>query len=75
MRAGKANGRARVSKDQDEKVVAPSCFETHRSAGSRRNPRQRTRRSKQGLPLRPYPRGHFPTFGTPAGTERDMGMQ
>jgi len=32
MRAGKANVRARVSKDENEEVVAPSCFETHRSA-------------------------------------------
>ena len=39
------------------------------------NLRQRARRSKQGLPLRPYPRGHFPTFGTAAGAGRDMGMQ
>jgi hypothetical protein len=26
------NGRARVSKDEDEPMCAPSCFETHRSA-------------------------------------------
>ena len=30
--------------------------------------RQRTRRSKQAVPLRPYPRGHFPTFGTAASS-------
>ena len=27
-----SNARARVSKDEDEPVHAPSCFETHRSA-------------------------------------------
>jgi hypothetical protein len=27
-----SNARARVSKDEDERVHAPSCFETHRSA-------------------------------------------
>ena len=27
-----SNARARVSKDEDEQVHAPSCFETHRSA-------------------------------------------
>jgi len=26
------------------------------------------RRSKQEVPLRPYPRGHFPTFGTAASS-------
>src|SRR6516165_4294868 len=41
---------------------------------SRRNLRQRTRRSKQALPLRPYPGGHFPTFGPAAGAGQDMGM-
>jgi hypothetical protein len=75
MRAGKANMRARVAKDEDEEVVAPSCVETHSSAEEHCNPRQRARRSKQGLPLRPSPRGHFPTFGTAAGAGRDMGMQ
>jgi hypothetical protein len=39
------------------------------------NLRQRARGSKQGLPLRPYPRGHVPTFGAAAGAGRDMGMQ
>jgi hypothetical protein len=41
----------------------------------RRNLRQRIRVSTQELPLRAYPRGHFPTFGTAAGAGRDMGMQ
>jgi hypothetical protein len=27
-----SNARARVSKDEDEPLHAPSCFETHRSA-------------------------------------------
>jgi hypothetical protein len=27
-----SNARARVSKDEDEQVHSPSCFETHRSA-------------------------------------------
>src|SRR5215471_9284758 len=30
----KSNVRARVSKDEDERLRAPSCFETHRSAPS-----------------------------------------
>ena len=37
--------------------------------------RQRPWRSKQGLRLRPYPRGHVPTFGEAAGARRDMGIQ
>jgi hypothetical protein len=31
-RAANANGRARVSKDEDEPVHPPSCFETPRSS-------------------------------------------
>src|SRR5437763_12500616 len=30
--AAGSNGRARVSKDEDEPAYSPSCFETHRSA-------------------------------------------
>src|SRR5262245_13771407 len=32
--AADSNGRARVSKDEDERMYWPSCFETHRSAFS-----------------------------------------
>src|SRR5262249_44098594 len=32
----KSNARTRVSKDEDERLRAPSCFETHRSAPSLR---------------------------------------
>jgi len=31
-RFANSNARARVSKDEDEPMCAPSCFETHRSA-------------------------------------------
>src|SRR5262245_45540303 len=31
MLPANSNGRARVSKDEDERTGAPSCFETHRS--------------------------------------------
>jgi hypothetical protein len=30
--SAKSNARARASKDEDERLSAPSCFETHRSA-------------------------------------------
>jgi hypothetical protein len=32
--SAESNARARVSKDEDERLSAPSCFETHRSAPS-----------------------------------------
>jgi hypothetical protein len=32
--SAKSNARARASKDEDERLSAPSCFETHRSAPS-----------------------------------------
>src|SRR5215469_2859331 len=34
-RFANSNGRARVSKDEDERLGLPSCFETHRSACAR----------------------------------------
>ena len=38
-----SNARARVSKDEDEQVHAPSCFETHRSAAMPGRSRARAR--------------------------------
>ena len=38
-----SNVRARVSKDEDEPVHAPSCFETHRSAAMPGRSRARSR--------------------------------
>src|SRR5262249_60333587 len=43
-RSANSNVRTRVSKDEDEQVHAPSCFETHRSATMLGRRRARSRR-------------------------------
>ncbi len=53
-----ANLRARVSKDEDEPLRAPSCFETHRSAVRRRQ-RLRSRRAAMLLSMRARRRRAF----------------
>ena len=52
-----ANLRARVSKDEDEQLGSPSCFETHRSALWRRQ-RLRSRRAAMLLSMRARRRRH-----------------
>src|SRR6266542_6689450 len=57
-RSASANARARVSKDENDPVHAPSCFETHRSALRRWNP-LRSRRTAMLLSMRARVRSVF----------------
>jgi hypothetical protein len=57
-----SNARARVSKDEDEPLHAPSCFETHRSA-LRRWKHLRSRRAAMLLSMRAGERGCAVHFG------------
>ena len=57
-RSANSNARARVSKDGDERLGSPSCFETHRSAFGLRK-RLRSRRAAMLLSMRERGRRAF----------------
>ena len=57
-RSTNSKARARVSKDEDERLGLPSCFETHRSALGLWK-RQRSRRAAMLLSMRVRVRGAF----------------
>jgi hypothetical protein len=55
--AADSNGQARVSKDEDERLYSPSCFETHRSAALWVDPLH-SRRAATLLSIEGEGRGH-----------------